>query len=76
MFTEITLSPDKDPKDHPMHDAICKGIIEGRVEVNCPWWHKDHWEAKTSIPDPLLFEGCTYRLFDKPFDRPSSLHYS
>jgi hypothetical protein len=32
----------------------------GNVEVNCPWWNKDHWVQKD--PRVPFFTSCFYRI--------------
>jgi hypothetical protein len=59
-YADILLPADKEPWDHPRYWDLYTGMTEGRLEVSCPWWAKNHWEAKTSGE---LFEGCTYRLY-------------
>jgi hypothetical protein len=60
-YEEIVLPADKDPLDHPLYADLHTAMTEDRLEVSCPWWAKDRWEAKTSGE---LFEGCTYRIYN------------
>jgi len=62
----VNLPADEDPKDHPRYEEILNAISEGRVEVSCPWWSKNHWESKTS---GNLVDGCSYRIHQNPLDR-------
>lgn len=38
---------------------IKKNQLLGKVEVNCPWWPKNHWEDKIN---DYFFEECIYRI--------------
>ncbi len=51
----------------------------GTLEVNCPWWHKAHWEHKSGQCDdkgefPTLWEDAYYRIVDPhtPTDRDNN----
>lgn len=41
-------------------DQIIQAQKEGKLEVNCPWWDKNHWEEKK--PETELWEECYYRI--------------
>lgn len=45
---------------------IRKALALGLLEVNCPWWNKNHWEFKsptTTKGHPAEpWEECFYRI--------------
>jgi hypothetical protein len=45
---------------------IKKALIEGKLEVHCPWWAENHWEEKhpfTSTGEPATLWGdAFYRI--------------
>jgi hypothetical protein len=35
------------------------------IEVNCPWWNKNHWEVKKNIKSKSSFwDEANYRIID------------
>ena len=33
-----------------------------RLEVNCPWWPKGHWENCFPKNEKSFFDECSYRI--------------
>lgn len=51
--------------------AVLQAALQaGKLEVNCPWWHRDHWELKsphdTAGECATLWEDVYYRIVSDP----------